>query len=68
MINNTRLTIEMSYAEMGVIKDLYDLLEDCPLELTDSDYVAIFRGIACGWTDGIETSIGDEVVIESLED
>lgn len=67
MINNTRLTIEMSYYEIEVIKDLYKLLEDCHLELTDSDYVTILRGIACGWED-IETSIGDEVVIESVED
>lgn len=51
MTGETVYTIEVTYDEIVPIGSLLELLDDCPISLTNDDYVSIFRAIANHWAD-----------------
>lgn len=66
MIGETTYKITVSRADSDVIKNLVDILENCPMGLNNDDYVEIMKTIAYH---NYETDIDDisDVEVEILE-
>ena len=46
MTSETIYNLKIEYEEVITIKSLLDILDDCPIPLTNDDYVSIFRAIS----------------------
>lgn len=68
MISNTNVVIRISNREAKVISELLNILEACPIELSNDDYVDIIRAIAQGCEDTDIDRYGDSLVIEYEEE
>lgn len=46
MTSETIYNLKIEYEEVIAIKSLLDILDDCPIPLTNDDYISIFRAIS----------------------
>ena len=65
MSGETIYNLKIEYEEAITIKSLLDILDDCPIQLTNDDYVSIFRAI--GYRDNDVEGIEDFKIIYDEE-
>ena len=46
MTSETIYNLKIEYEEVITIKSLLDILDDCPIPLSNDDYISIFRAIS----------------------
>ena len=46
MSGETIYNLKIEHSEVIAIKSLLDILDDCPIPLTNDDYISIFRAIS----------------------
>ena len=46
MSGETIYNLKIEYGEAITIKSLLEILDDCPIPLTNDDYISIFRAIS----------------------
>ena len=46
MSGETIYNLKIEHSEVMTVKSLLDILDDCPIPLTNDDYISIFRAIS----------------------
>ena len=46
MTSETIYNLKIEYEEVMTVKSLLDILDDCPIPLSNDDYISIFRAIS----------------------
>ncbi len=71
MDTETVYKITVSSKEIETIKDLLDVLDNCPIDLSNAEYMEIIRSIANESRDvdidGIQLSFEDDINLSDLE-
>ena len=63
MSGETIYNLKIEYEEAMTIRSLLEILDDCPIPLTNDDYISIFRAIS-HWDNDVENIEGFKIIYD----